>query len=139
MVVPTLTYRGILHLNQNRCQQTKIESFHRRAIALIGSNGNGSIRLKSPPAINKIRGLELVHHCIKRNTCSNFSNYFELTSHGKLTRNNGYIVKLPKLKLEYARGSFYYMGDKLYNELPREIRSTDNFERYSCLIRKHFQ
>jgi hypothetical protein len=34
------------------------------------------------------------------------------------TRNNGYQLKLPKIRLEYSRRSFYNMGAKLYNDLP---------------------
>ena len=49
-------------------------------------------------------------------------NDFEIASHEKVTRNNGYILKLPKLRLGYAIGSFSYMGAKLYNELPCDIR-----------------
>ena len=49
-------------------------------------------------------------------------------AHSKSTRNGGYMLKLPNIRLEYCRGSFYYMGAKLYNDLPIMIRKTENFK-----------
>ena len=51
-----------------------------------------------------------------------FNAYFTINKHGKLTRNGNFLVKLPKMKLEFARNSFYYFGAHLYNSLPLEIR-----------------
>ena len=38
------------------------------------------------------------------------------------TRNNGYMFKLPKTKLEYGRLSLKYMGAKIFNDSPVESR-----------------
>ena len=46
------------------------------------------------------------------------------------TRNNQCLVKLPKIKTEYARKSFRFMGAKIYNELPLDIRKTESFNAY---------
>ena len=108
MLLPTLTHCGILHLNQNQCQRNKLESFHRRAVTLIRSSK--SVQVRSPTMTNKPRAIVLVRKYIDGTTCSNFRNYFEIASHEKVTRNNGYILKLPKLRLEYARGSFSYLA-----------------------------
>ena len=43
-----------------------------------------------------------------------------------------------KDKTEYARKSFRFMGAKIYNELPIEIRKTESFSDYSNLLKKHF-
>ena len=33
---------------------------------------------------------------------------------------------LPRIKTEYARKGFYYMGAKLYNDLPIDVRTAEN-------------
>ena len=54
--------------------------------------------------------------------------FFELLrnayKHNTMTRNNGYKVILPKIRLENSREAFYYMGAKLYNSLPLDTRKT---------------
>ena len=36
------------------------------------------------------------------------------------TRNDNISIELQKCKLEFSKRSFYYMGAKIYNGLPRE-------------------
>ena len=42
------------------------------------------------------------------------------------------------IKLEYARRGFYFMGAKLYNELPLNIRSATSSEDFYKLLKLHF-
>eukprot|EP00794_Sanderia_malayensis_P013254 gene13254-14618_t len=46
--------------------------------------------------------------------------------------------KLPKIKPEYARKSFRFMGAKTYNELPLDIRKTESFNAYEQHFKQHF-
>ena len=39
-----------------------------------------------------------------------------------MTRTKDLLLVIPKVKLELARSRFFFMGAKLYNLLPREIR-----------------
>ena len=55
-----------------------------------------------------------------------------------MTRNNGYKVILPKIRLEYSRGAFYYMGAKLYNSLPLDTRKTADFNDFDKLLKENF-
>jgi hypothetical protein len=57
--------------------------------------------------------------------CTNFDNYFEIKTGGINTRNNNLFLKLPKVKLEFVKQSFYYLGAKIYNDLPIEIKWGD--------------
>lgn len=59
--------------------------------------------------------------------CENFNEYFKLNARAKSTHNNNCLVKLPPIKLEFARNSFYYFGDYLYNALSLEIRKELHF------------
>ena len=58
--------------------------------------------------------------------------------HGRETRNRGCLINLPPIKLEYARRGFYFMGAKLYNELPLNIRTAPNSEDFYKLLNLHF-
>ena len=80
-----------------------------------------------------MKALQTVRKCLDGSTCSNFSDYFVVVHH-KNTRNNGLLLKVPRLKLEYARGSFYHTGSALYNELPRDIRSTPNLYQFKSML-----
>ena len=62
------------------------------------------------------------------NICDPLSGHFIRNEHGRVTRNSGYLAILPKIKTEYARRSFHFMGAKVYNELPLEIRQIGNYK-----------
>ena len=55
----------------------------------------------------------------------------------KATRNNGYLIKLPIIKTEYARKGFFYMAAKTYNDLPLNIREADE-ESFLKLVKEHY-
>ena len=52
-----------------------------------------------------------------------FNNYFTKTDHSIGTRYNTNTRRLPNIKTEYARKSFYYTTAKAYNDLPLEIKN----------------
>ena len=43
------------------------------------------------------------------------------------------------VKTEYARRSFYYMGAKVYNELPLEIRKAESTNDFEKQLNEHFR
>ena len=69
--------------------------------------------------------------------CDNFKNYFQLQKHSINTRNNRDIPVIPKMRTEFGKKSFMYMGAKVYNELPLEISKERNFKNYVGLIQLH--
>ena len=42
------------------------------------------------------------------------------------TRNNGLTAKLPKVKLEFGRRSFYFLGAKIFNSLPGYLKNINS-------------
>ena len=68
----------------------------------------------------------LVHNVLQHTVCHALSKYFTYQEHCKNTRNNKYSVCLPRIKTEYARKGFFYMGAKTFNELPLTARMSDN-------------
>ena len=68
------------------------------------------------------------------NVCENFNDYFAINYHVKNTRNRNKLLKLPWVKLEFAKRSFKYMGAILYNDLPRNIRTCENDQNFRELF-----
>ena len=61
--------------------------------------------------------------------CANFPDYFMINEHNMRTRNRNILLQIHKVKLEFARNGFFFMGARLYNLLPKDIReSADDFE-----------
>ena len=81
----------------------------------------------------------LVRKCIYGDVCDNFKEYFAINNHSMRTRNQKHLLKLPKVRLEFARNSFYYTGAKLYNDLSIKIRDSSKNERmFKAFIDAHF-
>ena len=76
--------------------------------------------------------------CIDKDICDTFQGYFEINDHKMRTRNNQYLVKLPKIKTVYAQKSFRFMGAKIYNELPINLHKTESFNAYEQHLKQHF-
>ena len=54
------------------------------------------------------------------------TNYFELLSYSKSTRNNKLSIALPRVRTKAAQNGFYYQGAMIYNSLIRDIRVQEN-------------
>ena len=137
MILPLLNYCGTLQLNHKKTKQDRLDAFHHRAMHLCTQNLSEQKRVPSPTASNIIHSLTLVRQCLNGEVCSNFKNYFELANHGKNTRNAGALLKLPKLKLEYARSSFRYLGAALFNALPHSVRIIENTSKFKHALSQH--
>ena len=118
MVLPILTYPGAVKSIYMKTKSKCLISLNIRAKRLT-KNGNIKNVLHE---VNK-RNCIFVKKCLlKRTNSSFFDNYFQVPKWGQQTRNNGIMLKLPSVKLEIHKQSFYFNGARLYNSLPREIR-----------------
>lgn len=133
MIVPMLTYRGQVKLSYTNTQNKRINSFERRASEIIGR--------AVPSIINSIKkeALVFVKKSLENVTCNNFSGYFKIRQHTKSTRNQGYFVELPKVKLEIGKQSFKYCGAKLYNDLPLTIRKAESLDLFKREVKAFFE
>ena len=50
----------------------------------------------------------MVKKCIKENVCEKFTDYFETNDHNKSRRNKSLLLKVPKVKLEFANRRFIF-------------------------------
>ena len=138
MILPTLTYCGILQLKLSPTQLTRLASFHDRAVKIVSTGNSVPTELPSVIQCNRKRACEIVRKCLVKEISSLFHNYFTIINHEKKTRNNDCLLRLPKIRTEYARKSFFFMGAKVYNDLPAEIRKTENHQNFLKLLEDHF-
>ena len=60
----------------------------------------------------------MVKNCVKKKYDHEiFDNYFTVIKHKRGTRNNKPLLKLPSIKLEASRFSFYFGAAKIVNNL----------------------
>ena len=85
----------------------------------------------------KKRAFLRVEKCLTVGVCSSFRNYFQKLEHKVSTRNNGKLLKIPKVKLEFARSGFFFMDARIFNCLPMEVRASlaDDFRNK---VKAHF-
>ena len=122
VIIPLLTYSSIISLKLTRAQPEKLLSLECRASRIIGKKVN------SIECTIKKRAINMVHNVLTNNdVCENFNN-------AKNTRNRNTLLKLPRVKLEFTKISFKYMGTKLYNDLPLNIRACENDQNFKKLF-----
>ena len=115
-----------------------MESFHKRAERIVNTNDENRTVLQSISNANKKRACAFVKLCLDDEVMDSFKQYFVLCKHNKNTRNNAKMIRLPNIKTEYARKSFYFTGAKIYNTLPLEARSLQKSE-FSNFIKEYFK
>ena len=131
------TYCNILKLSFNATQLNQINAFQHRAEYIIkGRQCDIEFHLDLINS-SKRKACSFVHDVISGNVCELFHDYYELRTSN--TRNNGHMIKLPKVKLEYGRSSVKYMGAKLFNDLPLDLRKKITDGNFKKLLRGHFR
>ena len=85
--------------------------------------------------------IEMTLTKVNGNVCSPFKNYFNFLTHDFNTRNSGSTIALPKVKLDFAQKSFYFLGASTFNSLPLKIKQTSNralfrefLDQFYCLV-----
>ena len=104
MILPCIPYNCTVNLNLTQTQRQKLEIIDRLAEKIIGK--------KQTSIENEIEkhSVMLVRKCVQKETCKNFKDYFKIQSHDQVTRNNNYLLQIPKPKLKYAKNGFFSMG-----------------------------
>ena len=81
---------------------------------------------------------KIVKKVITDDICSNLKGYFEVNNHSKQTRNANFLLKVPRIKLETGRSSFYYTGVKFYNDLPLNRRKVESYKVFERQLKLHY-
>ena len=128
IIVPLFSYCSLLKPNFTQTQQNKISSFERRAKEIVGEH---QLKKKQISLVDsrKQRICLFVHKVITGEINEPFENYFEILNKSVNTRNKNILLRIPKLKLEYGRRSTKYLGAKIFNDLPINIRGVNHLKK----------
>ena len=74
---------------------------------------------------NKEIALWLVKKFLNAKVCETFDDSFEIRTHKKSTRNNGFLLQIHKVHLQLTKSCFHSMGVNFYNSLPIEHRQAE--------------
>ena len=127
--MPIFTYCGQITLGWSETRRCKIRNLEQRSHRIILQNSkclNCELRLPTIENFLKKRACLFVFDCLNGNVCRPFKNYFNFLTHDFNTRNSGTTIALPKVKLDFARKSFYFLGASIFNSLPLKIKQTSS-------------
>ncbi|MEM6812713.1 MAG: reverse transcriptase family protein, partial [Pseudomonadota bacterium] len=136
MLMPLFTYCSIITSNYTNTIEARISNFEKRAIQVIYGEIKNDPKLSIRACQRKRMSMQVLE-CLNGNVCDNFKNYFELLNNK--TRNRGKLLRLPHVKLESTKKSFYFNGAKNFNNLPVDLRSTSNISQFGALYDKIFR
>ena len=124
IVIPVFTYCGTVNLNLSRTSLGKRDRIHERAVGVITKINP----VKLTPKMNYVKrhACQIVRTFITMQLPALMTNYFELLSHSKSTRNNKLLIALLRIRTKAAQNGFYCQGAMIYNSLTRDIRMQEN-------------
>ena len=137
LIIPVLTYCSLLFINLTNTEKNKLKSFHARALDIINWRCQQTIHITPLELLFKKRACEFVVFCLNTNI-EQYRDYFEFTNHERITRNNGFLLRMPNLKLEYARKSVKYSCCRIFNNLPLDLRKKVFSNSFKSDIKKYF-
>ena len=124
IVILVFTYKGTVNLNLSRTLHGKLDQIHKRAVRIITKTN--TVKLTPIMIYVKRHDYQIVRTSITRQLPAPITNYFELLSHSKSTRNNKLSIALPRVRTKAAQNGFYYQGAIIYNSWTKDIRLQEN-------------
>ena len=124
IAIPVFTNCGTANLNLSRTSLGKLDRIHERAVGILTKTNTA--KLTPITVYVKRHACQIVRTSITRQLPAPMTNYFELLSHSKSTRNNKLSIALPRVRTKAAQNGFYYQGAMIYNSLTRDIRMQEN-------------
>ena len=116
MLIRLFTYCSVVTCRRSMTYKHKVNSLENRAHEILFRSKPSNKRLPSVEhLVNKKLCLN-VFKCINGDSCDNFNDYFEIMNNK--TRNNGILIRLPKIRHESSKKSFFYYGAKCFSDLP---------------------
>ena len=139
LIIPSLTYCSLLYLNFTPTQLKRLNSIRMRSRRIIKWNTNDTVNLPPIENLFYFRACSFVKSCLTKNSHILFNNYFTLINHGNNTRNNSCLLRLPKIRLEYAKRSVSFAAARMFNNLPTSIRRNYDKNTFDTQLRLHFE
>ena len=125
-ILSKIMYCSLTNYFHQSYRQDLLSSLERRARVIVKADD----RFPSIKQTQKKKVCKFVRDCLDGSN-DVFINYFEKMKHGKATRNNNCMLRLPAIKLESTKRSFYFNGAYTYNNLPIDIRSERNIKLFT--------
>ena len=128
-VLPTILYCSTQVLKISDTMTQRFEKLQEKAQKMIycQPNHNRGKRFCSILNQKKLKAACMIFKCLQGTSIPVFSPYAEEISHTYRTRNNNASLRLPLLRTEAARKSFWFQGPHCCNEFPLEIRSLHSY------------
>ena len=133
VIMPIFTYCGYNSLGWPESRKGKIRSIETRSLEIVSpicSSQNCDLRFLTLDNFFTKESVCFVFDCLNGTACFPFKDYFQWLHHN--SRNNGQTAKLPKVKLDFGRRSFYFLGASIFNSLPFSLRNIN----FRALFRK---
>lgn len=138
MVMPVMTYCGVMNLNLYHTYRLKLQSLDRRSNVIVNAFSLKNVQLQSIENYNKKRACLLVSKILNDNCCNAFRGYFDVFDNERQTRNNKSLIRLPKVRTEFGRKSFYFFAARTFNALPCNIRNDYRNADFKTHLNLHF-
>ena len=132
ILLPTMLYNCTTNVNFSRTQLSMLSLLDNRIEKLCTK--------KQPPIVNEIKRhtAMLVKKCMLGEVCDNMNGMFVVKQHGITTRNNGYKLETPLVKLNLTKSLFRSMGVTIYNNLLIEYRKINSLLHFKKDITVYF-
>ena len=133
MIVPILTYSSTASLHFTATQLKQLDSLKNRVANIVQEQS-------LPKIVNLIRkqAYVTIKTILVNECCSNLEGYFQLIDHVTQTRNNGFLLRLPKTRLEFGKKAFKFEGAKVYNSLPLYIKKENDARKFKNYVKVYF-
>ena len=94
IIIPVFTYCGTVNLHLSRLSLGKRDQIHEQTVGMITKTN--TVKLTPIMIYVKRHSCQVVRTSITRQLPAPMTNYFELLSHSKSTRNNRLSIALPR-------------------------------------------
>ena len=141
IVLPKMLYYSTLSLKISDTMGKKFENLQTRAIKIIHHDPEFDQERGYMTIFNqkKIKADLLIFKCLQGSTIQNFASYGERVCHNYGTRGNKATLRVPRVRTEAAKKSFWFQGPSCFNELPIHIQSLDSIVVFKHQIKEHLQ
>ena len=126
-ILPLLDYCDIAWSSIGKTACARLDKLQERASKLILPQSREPLKhLKWLPLAKRrdMHTTTMTFRCMSGKVPVSFKQYFKRNSCPYELRKNKNNLMVPRVNTEIARGSFYYSGAKLYNNLPNRIKTS---------------
>ena len=81
----------------------------------------------------------LIFKCLQGTNIQNFVCYGERLNNNYCTRRNKTTSRIPRVKTEAAKKSFWFQDPACFNELPIDIQNLESFVAFKHKLKEHLK